>query len=72
MDNCYNESLKCCPYVGVYLTDLVFIDENKNYVDGKINFQKIILLYNAMFNVLRFQNKPYNVSIILMMIEAFR
>ena len=41
------------PYLGVYLTDLTFIDEgNPDVLDGKINLSKRELCYKVCFLVL--------------------
>lgn len=50
----YREELRNCnppvlPYLGVYLTDLTFIEDgNKNTVHGLINFNKRRLLYRVL------------------------
>ncbi|KAJ6248294.1 ras guanine nucleotide exchange factor i-related [Anaeramoeba flamelloides] len=53
----------CIPYLGVYLTDLTFIEEgNPNFIDGLINFSKRRLIYEVIFEIQNFQNKGYNLQ----------
>jgi len=48
------------PYLGMYLTDLTFIEEgNKNFVGGLINFQKQRLIASAIQDILVYQDKEY-------------
>lgn len=52
------------PYLGVFLTDLTFInDGNKDMIDGKINWKKIILIHKVLETVRKFQKVPYCFSI---------
>ena len=44
------------PYVGLYLSDLTFIDEgNPNEINGLINFSKRMLLYEVIQQVQQYQ-----------------
>ena len=44
------------PYLGIYLTDLTFIEDgNKDMVDGKINFTKRILLASVIKEIQQIQ-----------------
>jgi len=47
------------PYLGVYLRDIIFLDEgNQDYLDkekGQINFDKLMLLGNTFCEVRKFQ-----------------
>ncbi|KAJ6232182.1 ras guanine nucleotide exchange factor i-related [Anaeramoeba flamelloides] len=53
----------CIPYLGVYLTDLTFIEEgNPNFINGLINFSKRRLIYEVIFEIQNFQNKGYNLQ----------
>jgi len=53
------------PFLGVYLTDLTFVDEgNPKYIDGLINFKKKILEYDVIVQVLRFQGSSYHYKIV--------
>ncbi|KAJ6248620.1 ras guanine nucleotide exchange factor i-related [Anaeramoeba flamelloides] len=53
----------CIPYLGVYLTDLTFIEEgNPDFIDGLINFSKRRLIYDVIFEIQNFQNKCYNLQ----------
>ena len=51
----------CIPYLGMYLTDLTFIEDgNKdNLSDGHINFKKRQLLAEVISEILVYQNTPY-------------
>eukprot|EP00027_Filamoeba_sp_ATCC50430_P001473 CAMPEP_0168550490 /NCGR_PEP_ID=MMETSP0413-20121227/5669_1 /TAXON_ID=136452 /ORGANISM="Filamoeba nolandi, Strain NC-AS-23-1" /LENGTH=481 /DNA_ID=CAMNT_0008580957 /DNA_START=30 /DNA_END=1472 /DNA_ORIENTATION=- len=52
----------CVPYIGLSLTDLVFVEEgNPDYLDtGLVNFSKCKLVADVIKNIQRFQRKPYN------------
>jgi len=50
----------CLPYLGVYLTDLIFIEEgNKDTKDGLINFKKRRQLYSVIEEIQTYQSEPY-------------
>lgn len=52
--------LPCLPYVGIFLTDLVFIDDgNQNEVSGLINFTKRRQTATVISLVQSFQKEPY-------------
>ena len=49
------------PYLGMYLTDLTFIDDgNPDTVDGKINWNKRELTYRVLSEIELYQQVPYN------------
>ncbi|KAJ3442833.1 ras guanine nucleotide exchange factor i-related [Anaeramoeba flamelloides] len=51
----------CVPYLGVYLTDLTFIEDgNPDKIDGLINFSKRRLVYAVIEEIQRYQSKPYS------------
>jgi len=55
------------PYLGVYLTDLVYTDESPNFVKspgGKdlINFGKRRIVYNIISGLQQFQQASYNLQ----------
>lgn len=51
------------PYLGVYLTDLTFIEDgNPDYVNGLHNFKKRELIYNVIAEIGRYQTLGYNSS----------
>jgi hypothetical protein len=53
----------CIPYLGVFLTDLTFIEEgNPDYINGLINFSKRRLVYNVISRVTQLQLAPYNLQ----------
>ena len=50
------------PYLGVYLTDLTFIEDgNQNFIDGLINFKKRQMIYNIIADVQLYQQDKYNI-----------
>jgi len=51
----------CLPYLGVYLTDLTFLDDgNQDFVDdGLINFYKRELVAKVISEILRYQQVTY-------------
>ncbi|KAJ3171932.1 hypothetical protein HDU87_008182 [Geranomyces variabilis] len=54
--------LPCIPYLGVFLRDLVYIDENKDKRrDGSINLAKFLLMGDVILMILNFQQVPYDV-----------
>ncbi|KAH3743878.1 Ras guanine nucleotide exchange factor [Pelomyxa schiedti] len=56
----HNVNPPCLPYLGVYLTDLTFIEDgNKDVVEGLINFRKRQLVYNIISEIQLYQQKPY-------------
>ncbi|KAJ6251331.1 guanine nucleotide exchange factor [Anaeramoeba flamelloides] len=51
----------CVPYLGIYLTDLTFIEDgNYDFKNGLINFSKRKLVYNVIEKIKTFQKIPYN------------
>lgn len=62
---CYRNSLEnatppCVPYMGVYLTDAVFIEDgNPNKVANMINMTKRRFLYNIVETIQRYQSISY-------------
>jgi len=57
------------PYLGVYLTDLTFVDENSDYVGGLINYSKRILLYGIVSLIRQRQNRQYNLQPVQQIID---
>eukprot|EP01094_Clydonella_sp_ATCC50884_P025386 TRINITY_DN6654_c0_g1_i1.p1 TRINITY_DN6654_c0_g1~~TRINITY_DN6654_c0_g1_i1.p1 ORF type:complete len:443 (+),score=162.18 TRINITY_DN6654_c0_g1_i1:104-1330(+) len=50
----------CIPFLGVYLTDLTFVEDgNQDKVMGMINFKKRILEYDIIVQVLKYQDLSY-------------
>merc|ERR1712154_60339 len=48
------------PHIGIFLSDLVFIDDgNEDVVDGKINFKKYELLSDRISWLQMFQQSPF-------------
>jgi len=52
------------PYIGVYLSDLMFIDEgNPETLDnGLINFEKQCLVYDTIRTITMYQNHKYDLE----------
>ncbi|KAJ3452408.1 ras guanine nucleotide exchange factor i-related [Anaeramoeba flamelloides] len=51
----------CIPYLGIFLTDLTFIEDgNPDYINGLINFTKRKLNYRVIEKIKKFQKAPYN------------
>jgi hypothetical protein len=50
----------CIPYLGIYLTDLTFVEEgNPDMVQGLINFNKRHLVSELIRSIQQYQLKPY-------------
>ena len=64
----YREALRCAsppllPYLGVYLTDLTFIEDgNKDMLDGLINFRKRQLIYSIISDIQLYQQARYFIT----------
>ena len=55
-----NSTPPILPYIGLYLTDLTFIeDANKNILNDKINFSKCRKLAKVIREIQTDQQKPY-------------
>jgi len=73
----YRETLQsivppCIPYLGVYLTDLTFIEEgNPDMIGNLINFTKRKLIYNVIFTIQQYQSAPYNLQPIIQIQQFF-
>ncbi|KAJ3437416.1 ras guanine nucleotide exchange factor i-related [Anaeramoeba flamelloides] len=53
----------CIPYLGVYLTDLTFIEDgNPDKINGLINFSKRRLIFDVIFEIQNFQQRGYNLQ----------
>lgn len=64
----YRESIRMVdpplvPYLGVYLTDLTFIEDgNQNFLDGLINFKKRQMVYKIIADIQLYQQDKYDIS----------
>jgi len=55
-----NKQPPIIPYIGVYLGDLIFIDEgNPDELDGLINFHKQRLTYSVILQIQQYQAEDY-------------
>ncbi|XP_014244538.1 ras-specific guanine nucleotide-releasing factor 2-like isoform X2 [Cimex lectularius] len=56
----------CIPYLGMYLTDLSFIEEGTpNFTeDGLLNFSKMRMIAHVIREIRRFQQTPYKIELI--------
>eukprot|EP01130_Rhizamoeba_saxonica_P008944 TRINITY_DN3625_c0_g2_i1.p1 TRINITY_DN3625_c0_g2~~TRINITY_DN3625_c0_g2_i1.p1 ORF type:complete len:622 (-),score=134.95 TRINITY_DN3625_c0_g2_i1:53-1918(-) len=68
----------CIPYLGVYLTDLTFIEDgNPNYLSTEcgstdiINFEKMRMVSDAIKDILLYQQMPYNFDKVPQIFEFF-
>ena len=54
----------CIPYLGIYLSDLTFIDEGTpNFTDsGLLNFAKMRMIAHVIREVRQFQQTPYKIE----------
>jgi len=51
------------PYLGVYLTDLTFLEDgNLGTVDGLINFKKREMIFNVIAEIQQYQQTPYKID----------
>jgi len=58
------------PYIGVYLSDLTFIEDgNPNMVGNLINFEKRRLLCSVILELQTYQQKPYNLQVVAPLYE---
>jgi len=61
----HNANPPLVPYMGVYLSDLTFIEEgNPDKIGHLINFEKCILLFNGIREIMTYQQQPYNIRLI--------
>ncbi|CAH1153713.1 unnamed protein product [Phaedon cochleariae] len=56
----------CIPYLGIYLTDLSFIEEGTpNFTaDGLLNFSKMRMIAHVIREIRHFQQTPYKIELI--------
>jgi len=55
----------CVPFLGVYLTDLTFVEDgNPDRIQGMINFRKRKLEYDVIVQVRKFQDLAYNFKLV--------
>ncbi|KAH3760071.1 cell division control protein [Pelomyxa schiedti] len=60
----------CIPYLGVYLTDLTFIEEgNPTWIEDKVNFTKCRLQATVILEVQQYQQAPYCLEPVLLLAE---
>ena len=62
----------CIPYLGVYLTDLTFIEDgNRDEMNGLINMFKRSLVSNVIMEVQQYQQQPYNLQTVVQIQDLF-
>nr|XP_012233028.1 PREDICTED: ras-specific guanine nucleotide-releasing factor 2-like isoform X2 [Linepithema humile] len=56
----------CIPYLGLYLTDLSFIEEGTPNIteDGLLNFSKMRMIAHVIREIRHFQQTPYKIELI--------
>ncbi|XP_029179159.1 ras-specific guanine nucleotide-releasing factor 2-like isoform X3 [Nylanderia fulva] len=56
----------CIPYLGLYLTDLSFIEEGTPNItdDGLLNFSKMRMISHVIREIRHFQQTPYKIELI--------
>jgi len=68
-----NVNPPCIPFLGVYLSDLTFVDEgNPKIVNGLVNYRKKQLEYGVIIQVLRFQDRAYQFKLLPKFAQLFR
>eukprot|EP00002_Diphylleia_rotans_P034055 TRINITY_DN7290_c0_g1_i4.p1 TRINITY_DN7290_c0_g1~~TRINITY_DN7290_c0_g1_i4.p1 ORF type:complete len:1286 (+),score=228.71 TRINITY_DN7290_c0_g1_i4:63-3920(+) len=59
----HNAKPPCIPFLGVYLSDLTFIEDgNKDSIDGLVNFRKRELLFNVIREISSYQQEGYQLK----------
>ena len=60
----------CIPYIGIYLTDLTFIqDGHQKYQNGKINFVKCLQFAKVIRDIQTYQNTKYYFNEVSILID---
>jgi len=61
----------CVPFVGVYQTDLTFIEDGNpdKFSNGLINFKKCRLTASVIVEIQQYQQKPYNLNAVPVLID---
>jgi len=54
-----DQKQSCIPYLGVYLKDLTFIQDDTNKTGSTINMRQSMNLYHVLVNIQNFQKNPY-------------
>lgn len=52
--------LPCLPFLGIFLTDLVFLNESPNEIEGLINYHKMQQIGNIISFIRKLQNTPFS------------
>lgn len=61
------------PYLGIYLTDLTFIEEgNKNFIGELINFKKRHLISETIRSIKQYQQKAYSLERVDFIIDKLK
>jgi len=58
----YKSFSSAVPYIGTFLQDLTFLDENPTKISGLINFEKSYMIHTVLAKVIRFQRVQYAIQ----------
>jgi len=59
----HNADPPCIPYLGVYLSDLTFMEENSTFLEnGYVNVFKCRKIADVISEIQQYQQKPYNLE----------
>eukprot|EP01132_Coremiostelium_polycephalum_P002919 gene2919-3637_t len=62
-DTIHSTSPPLIPYLGIYLTDLTFIEDgNRDEMRGLINFKKRELIFTTLMEIQQYQQQSYNIK----------
>jgi len=63
----------CIPYLGVFLSDLTFIEEgNPDTLSGQINYSKRQMMYKVIAEIQQYQKSGYNLQRVSQIANLFR
>jgi len=63
----------CIPYLGVYLTDLTFIEDgNPDHIKGLVNYKKRRLYFDVIEQIQQYQQRSYNLQYVSQIGQFFQ
>ena len=65
----------CIPFIGLIMTDLTFMDENSDKVEGSedvINFKKFVMIGKSLLLARRFQHARYEIDAVPYLLSFFK